>query len=140
MFKSFNKSTITLCCLLGFNCFMAVISIYLLVFNQAGVFHISHYGKVIISIFVVCANAYLLFTVHQRKMQALTLCFWFYLLQIGTIESESLSIGLFYGVKMGTIFDIGETQVSINIFCFAHPLFYSQNNAWSKKAIKQLKN
>ena len=114
---------------------MAVISIYLLVFNQAGVFHISHYGKVIISIFVVCANAYLLFTVYQRKMQALTLCFWFYLLQIGTIESESLSIGLFYGVKMGTIFDIGVTQVSINIFALLTLFFTAKIMRGQKKLL-----
>ncbi len=115
MFKSYNKSTITVCCFLTVNCLMAAISIYLLLFNQDGVLHFSNYGKAIISGFMVLANAYLIFYLHKREMIALKLCFWFCLLQIITIESESLAIGLNYGVKIGAVFEIGVAIVSINI-------------------------
>jgi len=114
MFKSFDKSTITVCCFLGLNCFMAVMSIYLVLFNQDSVLHISNYGKAIISGFMVLANGYLIFYLHKREMMALKLCFWFCLLQIVTIESESLAIGLNYGVKIGAVFEIGVATVSIN--------------------------
>jgi len=94
---------------------MAAISIYLLLFNQDNVLHFSNYGKAIISGFMLLTNAYLIISLHKREMIALKLCFWFCLLQVITIESESFAIGLNYGAKIGAVFEIGIAIVTVNI-------------------------
>lgn len=115
MFKSFNKSKIAVCLLLGINCLIAVTSTYLMLFNHNSAWNISYLSKVIITCFVVFANVYLIFYVYKRQAKALKLCAWFCLLSLVTIESELFSVGLIYGVKFGTVFEIGQAMVSINI-------------------------
>ncbi len=64
---------------------------------------------------MVLANAYLVFHIYKREMIALKLCFWFSLLNVITIESESLFIGLNYGAKIGAVFEVGVAIITVNI-------------------------
>ena len=115
MFQSFSKSTITICCFLAINIMLAASSIFVLITNQGLGLHASAYGKVLASSLVIFTSAYLLFQIYTKDMKAIKLCFWFCLLQIITVESESLTIGLSYGAKVGAIFELGEAIITINI-------------------------
>jgi hypothetical protein len=108
---------------LGVNLLVAVTSIFLLLTNQDIGLQVSNYGKVVVSVFVVLASAYLIFHIYKKEMRALKLCFWFCLLQIITIESESLTIGLSYGAKVGAVFEIGLAIVTINVLALLILLF-----------------
>lgn len=123
MFQSFNKSTITICCLLCINILLAAVSIFVFITNQDLGLYASFYGKVLASSLVIFASAYLLFQIYTKDMKAIKLCFWFCLLQIITVESESLTIGLSYGAKVGAIFEVGEAVITINILALLTLLF-----------------
>ncbi len=123
MFHSFEKSTITICCLLGVNCLLAAISIYWLFINESGELYALSYGKAIIQCFVLLISAYLVFHLYKGEMKALKLSFWFCLLQIITIESETLTIGLNYGAKIGAVFEIGAAIVTIDVLALLTLLF-----------------
>ncbi len=126
MFESFNKSTITICCFLGVNILVSTISVFLLLTNESLGLHVSNYGNAIISVFVVLASIYLIIHLHKKEIKALKLCFWFCLLQVVTIESELLTIGLSYGVKIGAVWEIGTAIVTINILALL-TLFFVNN-------------
>lgn len=98
-------------------------SIFLLITNQSVGFHASIYGKILALGFVILASGYLIFYIYKKELKAIKLCFWFCLLQIITIESESLTIGLSYGVKVAAIFEIGEAIITINILALFTLLF-----------------
>ena len=123
MFQSFNKSTMTICCLLCINILLAAVSIFVLITNQDVGLQASNYGKVLASALVILTSAYLIFHTYKKEMKAVKLCFWFCLLQIITVESESVTIGFSYGAKVGAVFELGEAIVTINILALLTLLF-----------------
>lgn len=123
MFQSFNKSTMTICCLLCINILLAAVSIFVLITNQDVGLQASIYGKVLASALVILTSAYLIFHTYKKEMKAVKLCFWFCLLQIITVESESVTIGLSYGAKVGAVFELGEAIITINILALLTLLF-----------------
>ena len=123
MFQPFNKSTMTICCLLCINILLAAVSIFVLITNQDVGLQASIYGKVLASALVILTSTYLIFHTYKKEMKAVKLCFWFCLLQIITVESESVTIGLSYGAKVGAVFELGEAIITINILALLTLLF-----------------
>jgi len=95
----------------------------LLLISDSGELNTFNYGKAVISGFVLFISAYLGFYLYKKEMKALKLCFWFCLLQIITIESETVSIGLNYGAKIGAVFEVDVAIVTINILALLTLLF-----------------
>ena len=98
-------------------------SIFVLITNQDVGLQASIYGKVLASALVILTSAYLIFHTYKKEMKAVKLCFWFCLLQIITVESESVTIGLSYGAKVGAVFELGEAIITINILALLTLLF-----------------
>ena len=113
----------TICCLLCINILLAAVSIFVLITNQDVGLQASIYGKVLASALVILTSAYLIFHTYKKEMKAVKLCFWFCLLQIITVESESVTIGLSYGAKVGAVFELGEAIITINILALLTLLF-----------------
>ena len=90
-------------------------SIFLLLTGESTGLYAANYGKAIITALVIFASSYLIFHLYKKRIRALKLCFWFCILQIVTIESELLAIGLNYGAKIGAVLEIGNAIVTINI-------------------------
>ncbi len=116
---------------------MAAMSIVLLFTNQGFGLSAANFGKVMASGFVVLASFYLIFHLYKKEMKALKLCFWFCLLSIISIESESFSIGLNYGVTVGTVFEIGTAIVTINILALL-ALFFTGKIMLGQKRLTRL--
>ena len=133
MFQSFNKSTMTICCLLCINILLAAVSIFVLITNQDVGLQASIYGKVLASALVILTSTYLIFHTYKKEMKAVKLCFWFCLLQIITVESESVTIGLSYGAKVGAVFELGEAIITINILALLTLLFVGKIISGQKK-------
>lgn len=132
MFQSFNKSTITICCFLGINILLAAASIFVLITKIDVGLHGSIYGKILASGLVILASTYLIFHIYKKEMKAVKLCFWFSLLQIITVESELVTIGLSYGAKVGAVFEIGEAIITINILALLTLLFVGKITSGQK--------
>jgi|GEM_PF-1164881 len=115
MFQSYNKTRIIVCCLLAINALVAAISIFLLLTKQGAGLPLDNDIKTLLSGFVLLAASYLIFGLFKKEIKALKACYWFCLLQLITIENDNLILGLTFGAKVGAVWQLGQTLVTLNL-------------------------
>jgi len=138
--KQYNKYSVTVLCLLAIGCLLAITSLIYILPGEFEAGQALTYWKGIATFCVVLVNIYLIASLYKRNQNVLNICLWVSILQMITIESENIAIGLTFGAKAGAVFEFDTTLVSLNLLPILTVVFILMYNRSQLKVNKTLQN